>query len=170
VVVGVDVPDVVVEVVGVAVPDLGVSVPDGVSAAGVASVIDASPISVGAVPPRRGESSSSVVAGCKLSDDTVLEGDRCRPASSNLTSAGRFVDAERKSRTSEMEFEGRTFSGMPIELPLSADVSYCVTMFYGRSLLFPPPILTKIWTLSAGNDDADDDEDDRERMMKFECG
>lgn len=110
-VVGVDVPDVAVGVaVGVSVPDTGVSVPP--VSAGFSSVVGVSPIAVGAVPPRSGESSSKVVAGCKFSDDMVSEGGRCRPARRRRTSEGRFVEAERKSRTSEMELEGRTFKGM----------------------------------------------------------
>jgi hypothetical protein len=67
------VPDVAV-VVGVAVPEAGISAP--AFSATLVSVVVNSPISVGAVPPRRGDRSSSVVAGCRLSDDTVSEGGR----------------------------------------------------------------------------------------------
>ena len=35
-------------------------------------------------------------------------------------------------------------------------------------LLFPPAILTKIWMFPAGSDDAEDAEDDRDRMMERE--
>ena len=126
-VVGVDVPDVgAVGVVGVLVPKAGVSSvfggsPDWVSVVDVAGSL----ISVGAVPPRRGERSSSVVAGWRLRDETVSEGGRCRPARRIRTLEGRLVEAERKSRTSEMEFEGRTFNGMAVRLavPLSVVVS-----------------------------------------------
>jgi hypothetical protein len=113
VVVGVDVPD--VAVFGVAVPDAGVSAATADSA-GLVSVASNSPISSDAVPPRRGERSSRVVDGCRLSDDTVSEGGRCRPARRRLTSEGRLVEAERKSRTSEMEFEGRTLRGIAVRL------------------------------------------------------
>ena len=41
---------------------------------------------------------------------------------------------------------------------------------YGADLLFPPPILTKIWTLSAGSEEAEDTEDDRERMTNVFVG
>lgn len=125
--VGVDVPDAAVVVVGVAVPDVGVSVP--AASAGLLSVMRASPISVGAVPPRSGERSSRVVAGCRLSDDTVSEEGRCRPARSRRTSDGRFAEAERKSRTSEMEFAGRTFRGMAVKIALSVVVSYVMVRF-----------------------------------------
>ncbi len=112
---GVDVPDVaVVAVIGVALPDAGVTMP--AVSAGFLSLVTNSPISLGAVPPRRGERSSRVVAGCSLSDDTVSEGGRCRPARRSLTSGGRFVEAERKSRTSEMEFDARTLRGIAVRL------------------------------------------------------
>lgn len=116
VVVGMDAPDVVivVAVMGVAVPDVGVSVP--VDTAGLELSVEASPTSGVAVPPRRGERSSRVVAGWSFSDDTVSEGAKCRPARRSLTSEGRVVEAERKASTSEMEFEGRTFSGMAIKV------------------------------------------------------
>jgi hypothetical protein len=39
------------------------------------------------------------------------------------TSEGRFVEAERKFSTSDMEFDGRTFRGMAIELHTSIAVS-----------------------------------------------
>lgn len=55
-----------------------------------------------------------MVAGWRLRDETVSEGGRCRPARRRRTSDGRLVEAERKSRTSEMEFEGRTFKGMAV--------------------------------------------------------
>lgn len=88
-------------------------------------------ISAGAVPPQRGETSSRVVAGCRLSDATVSEGGRCRPARRIRRSEGRFAEAERKSRTSEMEFEGRTFSGIAFRLRLSVDVSQRNAIFNG---------------------------------------
>ena len=106
--VGVDVPDAAAD--GVAAPDAGVTVP--AAGAAMLSVARASPISLGAVPPRRGQRSSRVVAGCRLRDDTVSEGTRCRLARSSRTSDGRLVEVERKSRTSEMEFDGRTLRGM----------------------------------------------------------
>jgi hypothetical protein len=37
-------------------------------------------------------------------------------------------------------------------------------------LHFPPLILTKIWTLSAGSDEAEEVEDERERMMDVLLG
>jgi hypothetical protein len=159
---------VAVVVVGVAVPEVGVSV--RAISAGLLSVMIASPMSVGAVPPRRGERSSNVVAGCRLREDTVSDGIRCRPARRIRTSAGRLVEAERKSRTSEMEFEGRTFNGMAVGWRIYQ------WMFHGEAgclwvgLLFPPPILTKIWTLSAGSDEAEDVDDDRERMVTVIVG
>lgn len=124
-----------------AVLDAGISV--WTVSAGLLSVVGDSPVSTDAVPPRRGDKSSRVVAGCRFSDATVSEGSRCRPASRIRTSEGKFAEAERKSSTSDMEFEGRTFSGM----------------------VFPPAILTKIGTLSAGRDEAEDVEEDRERMV-----
>lgn len=115
VVVGVDVPDGAVVVVGVAVPDTGVSVP--AIAVDLPSVVaSTSSVPFDAVPPRSGERSSSVLAGCRFSDETVSEGDRCRPARRSRTSEGRVVEAERKSRTSEMEFDCRTFKGMAMRL------------------------------------------------------
>lgn len=77
---------------------------------------DDSDTSVSAVPPRRGERSSRVVAGCILREATVSDGGRWRPARRRRTSEGRLVEAERKSRTSEMEFEGRTLRGMAVRL------------------------------------------------------
>lgn len=56
------------------------------------------------------------------------------------------MEADKKSRTSEMVFEGLTFNGM----------------------VFPPLIATKIWRLSAGRDLPEVEEvaeDDRERMV-----
>ncbi len=116
VVVGVDAPEglVSVVVVGVAAPDEGVST--SAFTAGSVWSVEASPISSGAVPPRRGERSSRVVAGWRFSDDTVSEGARCRPARTSLTSEGRVVEADRKASTSDMEFGGRTLSGMAIEV------------------------------------------------------
>lgn len=127
--VGVDVPDVVVPtvVVGVAAPDVGVSEP--ADTAGLVSKMEASPISGGAVPPRRGERSSRVVAGWRFSDDTVSEGGRCRPARRSLTSEGRVVEADRKARTSEMEFDGRTFRGMAVKVALLIVVSKPMVRF-----------------------------------------
>jgi hypothetical protein len=68
--------------------------------------------SVGAVPPRSGDRMCRVAAGCKARSATVLEGDRWRPECRSRTSEGRVVDADKKSRTSEMVFEGLTFNGM----------------------------------------------------------
>lgn len=104
VVVGVDVPDVAVEAAGsaccwrVAVMSLPMSVDDSGS--------------VGAVPPRRGVRSWSVEEGCRLSSETVAEGSRVWPDCSNLASAGMLVEAERNSRTLEMELVGLTLSGI----------------------------------------------------------
>jgi len=103
-------------------------------------------VSLGAVPPRSGESMCKVVAGCRPKSVTVLEGDRWRPECSNRTSEGRVVDADRKSRTSEMVFDGLTFRGM----------------------VLPPLMATNIWMLSAGSDWPEVEEvaeDDRERMI-----
>jgi hypothetical protein len=55
-----------------------------------------------------------VLAGWRLRDEMVAEGGRCRPAKRRRTSDGRLVEAERKSSTSEIEFEGRTFRGMAV--------------------------------------------------------
>jgi hypothetical protein len=115
VVVGVDVPVDGAVVAGVALSGAKAAAP-GASAAGLASAEDASRMSFCAVPPRRGERSSRVVVECRLSDDTVSEGDRCRPARRSRTSEGRFVDADRKSRTSTMEFDGRTFRGIAVAM------------------------------------------------------
>jgi hypothetical protein len=71
-------------------------------------------VSLGAVPPRSGESMCRVVVGCRPKSATVLEGDRWRPECSNRTSEGRVVDADRKSRTSEIVFDGLTFSGIAV--------------------------------------------------------
>jgi hypothetical protein len=68
--------------------------------------------SVGAVPPRSGDRMCRVAAGCNARSATVLEGDRWRPECRSRTSEGRVVDADKKSRTSEMVFEGLTFNGM----------------------------------------------------------
>lgn len=146
----------------VAVLEAGISV--WTVSAGLLSVVEDSPVSTDAVPPRRGDRSSRVVAGCRFSDATVSEGSRCRPASRIRTSEGKFAEAERKSRTSDMEFEGRTFSGMAVRLHRQQVFQ---RGWRGRGLgsLFPPAILTKIGTLSAGRDEAEDVEEDRERMV-----
>lgn len=158
----------VVVVVVVVVGCVGAEVSSGrVSAGGSVGAVDVSAILVGAVPPRRGESSSKVVVGGRLSDEIVSEGDRWRPARTSRTLDGKLAEADRKSRTSEMEFEGRTFRGIAIyTIALSGAVSQCVGEVMGDVLHFPPPILTKIWTLSAGSDEADEVEDERERMVE----
>jgi hypothetical protein len=52
------------------------------------------------------------------------------------------------------------------KIALSVVVSKVMLRVIGLAwLLFPPEILTKIWTFSAGSDDADDAEADRDRMM-----
>jgi hypothetical protein len=79
-------------------------------------------VSLGAVPPRSGESMCRVVVGWRPKSATVLEGDRWRPECSNRTSDGRVVDADRKSRTSEMVFDGLTFSGMAVVRHLLASL------------------------------------------------
>jgi hypothetical protein len=71
-------------------------------------------LSLGAVPPRSGESMCRVVAGWRPKSATVLEGDRWRPECSNRTSDGRVVGVDRKLRMSEMVFDGLTFSGMAV--------------------------------------------------------
>lgn len=85
-------------------------------AVAVAGDDDDSDTSVSAVPPRRGERSSRVVAGCMLREEMVSDGGRWRPARRRRTSDGRLVEAERKSRTSDMELEGRTFRGIAVRL------------------------------------------------------
>ena len=110
---GVDVP---VDVgTGVEVPEVAAELVlcRGSSVAAVISVAVVE-LSLGAVPPRSGESMCRVVAGWRPKSATVLEGDRWRPECSNRTSDGRVVDADRKSRTSEMVFDGLTFSGMAV--------------------------------------------------------
>lgn len=105
-VVGVDVPDVAVELAcsaccwRVAVMSLPMSVVDSGS--------------VGAVPPRRGVRSWSVEEGCRSRSETVAEGSRVWPDCSNLASAGMLVEAERNSRTLEMVLVGRTLSGIAV--------------------------------------------------------
>jgi hypothetical protein len=98
---------------------------------------DASAILDGAVPPRRGERSSRVVAGERLSDEIVSEGDRWRPARSSRTLDGKLAEADRKSRTSEMELEGRTFRGIAIYMIASSGaVSQCMGKVMGDGLTF----------------------------------
>ena len=114
--VGVEGVDVPVDVgTGVEVPDVAAElvVCRGSSMAAVISVAVVE-VSLGAVPPRSGESMCRVVVGCRPKSATVLEGDKWWPKCSNRTSEGRVVDADRKSRTSEMVFDGLTFSGMAI--------------------------------------------------------
>lgn len=103
-------------VIGVAFPEAAAEeiVCGTSSTAGSAAVMSAGPIdgSVGAVPPRSGDRRCRVAAGCKARSATVLEGDRWRPECRSRTSDGRVVDADRKSRTSEMVLDGLTFKGM----------------------------------------------------------
>ena len=116
---GVDVP---VDVgTGVEVPEVAAElvVCRGSSMATVISVAVVE-VSLGAVPPRSGESMCRVVAGWRPKSATVLEGDRWRPECSNRTSDGRVVDVDRKSRTLEMVFDGLTFSGMAVVRDLLA--------------------------------------------------
>lgn len=111
-------------VVGVEVPDVAadVLVCEGPSAAGIVAVIFVGPAggSVGVVPPRSGDKICRVAAGCKARSLTVLEGERWRPECKSRTSEGRVVDADKKSRTSEMVFEGLTFKGMAAVTEMSA--------------------------------------------------
>ena len=120
---GVDVPvDVPVDVgTGVEVPEVTAELVlcRGSSRATVLSVAVVE-LSLGAVPPRSGESMCRVVAGCRPKSATVFEGNKWRPECSNRTSEGRVVDADRKSRTSEMVFDGLTFSGMAVVRDLLA--------------------------------------------------
>jgi hypothetical protein len=114
--VGVEGVDVPVDVgTGVDVPEVAAE-PVDCRGSSMATVISVAVVeaSLGAVPPRSGESMCRVVAGCRPKSATVLEGDRWRPECSNRTSEGRVVDADRKSRTSEMVFDGLTFSGMAV--------------------------------------------------------
>ena len=101
---------------GVEVPDVAAesefckgSPPDDIVAVMSVAVVA---VSVGAVPPRSGDRMCRVVAGCKARSATVLDGDRWRPECRSRTSEGRVVDADKKSRTSDMVFEGLTFNGM----------------------------------------------------------
>lgn len=146
--VGVEGVDVPVDVgTGVEVPEVAAE-PVVCRGSSMATVISVAVVeaSLGAVPPRSGESMCRVVAGCRPKSATVLEGDRWRPECSNRTSEGRVVDADRKLRTSEMVFDGPTFSGM----------------------VLPPLMATNIWMLSVGSDLPEVEEvteDDRERMI-----
>ena len=163
-------------VVGVEVPDVAadVLVGGGPSTAGIVAVIlvGAADGSVGVVPPRSGDKMCRVAAGCKARSPTVLDGDRWCPECKSRTSEGRVVDADKKSRTSEMVFEGRTFNGMAA---VSKMVSYagCVADRQRLCSLLPPLMATKIWRLSAGSELPEVEEvveDDRERMSKqAEC-
>jgi len=122
VVLGINVPDVVLGAAGsacccrLAVMSLAMSVDDSGS--------------VGAVPPRRGVRSCRVDVACRLSSETVAEGSRERPDCSNLASAGMLVEAERNSRTLEIVLVGLTFRGM----------------------VLPPLIFTKICMASGGGE------------------
>lgn len=104
VVVGVDVPEMVVEVAGSACCCR-------VAVRSLTRLVDDSG-SVGAVPPRRGVRSCRVDEGCRLSSETVAEGSREWPDCNNLASAGILVEAERNSRTLEMVLVGLTFKGI----------------------------------------------------------
>jgi hypothetical protein len=117
---------VVVEVAGVWVSE------EGSEAASVGSII-----SDGAVPPRKGESRSKVVPGGRLSDEIVSAGERCRPARRSRRSQDRLVEADRKLRTSEMEFEGWTFRGMAVRsCNGSGMVSRCTIEKHDMSYIF----------------------------------
>jgi hypothetical protein len=113
---GVEAAGVDASVVGVAVPDVAVEAAGSacccrVTVMSLAISVDDSG-SVGAVPPRRGESSCNVTEGCRLSSETVAKGSSAWPDCSNLASAGILVEAERNSRTLEMVFVGLTFKGI----------------------------------------------------------
>ena len=163
---------------GVAVPLVGVAVPEvmveatagsaccwSVAVMSLARSVEDSG-SVGAVPPRKGESSCNVEDGWRLSSETVEEGSRAWPACNNLASAGMLVEADRNSRTLEIVLVGLTFSGIAVEHMLAQiTVSHRAWCF---CLLLPPLILTRIWMASGGGEldlmEPDSADPDRERM------
>lgn len=87
--------------VGVAVPDVvGVEVPDADGFCVTISVV-AGADCVGVVL-REGEESWSVEDSSSLRSATVVDGSRGLPSSMSWLSVGKFVEAERNSRTLEM--------------------------------------------------------------------
>ena len=77
------------------------------------------------------------------------------------------MDADKKSRTSEMVFEGLTFRGIAAIRDSLATLEVSL-MIESLCSLFPPLMATKIWRLSAGRDLPEVEEvadEDRERMM-----
>ena len=147
--------------VGVAAPEgVGVDVDDI-----AAAVVDDS---VG-VPLLEGEDTCNVDVSSSLSSATVVAGSSALPSSMSCTSAGRFVEAERNSRTLETVWTGRTFSLMATKDMLVSDA---VIYWLRLNSLLPPAMVTWMTILSAGSsllEVLDVAEPDRERMMARLC-
>jgi len=79
-----------------------------------------------------GDDNCSVDDSSSLSSATVVEGSRGFPSSISWLSAGRFVEADRNSRTLEIVWTGRTFSFIVLP-PLM--VTWIAMLSAGSSLL-----------------------------------